>query len=83
MIASHLTPKQASLKICCSRRLIIDHIHSGQLRAVDVSRVGSKRPRYRIPHEALETFLLSREVRSATTPKRRRKKQAEGVIQFF
>jgi excisionase family DNA binding protein len=63
---------------------VLAAIHAGQLRAVDVSRPGSKRPTWRIRESDFETFLESRvKVAAPTVQPRRREKQARRVIQFI
>lgn len=57
-------------------------IRLGLLVAVDVASPGSRRPRFRISEEALNDFLLQRQVRLPVKPVRR-KRQNENVKQYF
>jgi hypothetical protein len=49
---------------------VVGWIRSGELRAFDVARKGTTRPRYRIPVSALSEF---QEKRQAVKPKRQRR----------
>lgn len=65
---------------------VIEWIRSGELRAFDVARKGTTRPRYRIPISALEEF---QEKRQAVKPKRQRKpravkaEQRPGFVEYY
>lgn len=56
-------------------------IHSGQLRAVDVSLKGRK-PRWRILPEDLEGFFARRTPQPAG-PRKQRRKPNRNIIQYF
>lgn len=43
---------------------ILQWIHSGELKAIDVSRTGQSRPKWRITEDALNEFETSREYKS-------------------
>ena len=62
---------------------VLDRIHSGELRAINVATNLSSRPRWRVSAEAVRLFELARS--SGPTPKvaRPRQKKAEGYIEFF
>jgi excisionase family DNA binding protein len=77
-----------SVRDLCDRYGVSEHtvlgwIHSGELRAVNVGRrPGAKKPRWRIPNEALAAF---EQLRTPTPPAPRtrlRKRPAE-VIEFY
>lgn len=57
-------------------------IAAGTLRAVDVRRPGSTRPRWRVTPKAMDAFLAARGNRPAATTTRRRKRMTD-VIEFF
>lgn len=63
---------------------ILTWIHTGELRAIDVSTTRGQRPRWRISRESLDAFLTRR---SATPPpkkqRRRRKPDSESVTQYY
>jgi len=62
---------------------VISWIRSGELRAIDVARRNAKRPRYRIPTDAIIAFENGRTASPETRkPAKRRKKQTD-VITFF
>ena len=77
-----------AVKDLCERYGVSEHtvlgwIRSGELRAVNVGRhLDTKKPRWRITQEALETFELARTA-SAPPPRTRRRKQPAGVIEFY
>ena len=82
MTVVRLSAKQVAERWGCSTRLILDHISSGTIPAVNIGRAGSKKPRYRISEADLEKFEESRAVRVVSAPTRRRKKNPN-VIEFF
>ena len=82
MTSSRLSPKQVAARINVSVRLVRDLITSGTLPAVDVSRPGSRKPRYRVSEADLTVFESRRMVRVAAAPKRRRRKNPN-LIEFF
>ncbi len=59
---------------------VLAHIHSGRLRAVNVST--GKRPTWRISLDAVVAFEAAQSVRPAEKPKRRRPRDS-AVIEFF
>lgn len=63
---------------------VIQFIHAGELRAVNVS-MGVQRPRYRISRQDLEHFLAARvqPVKSKKGRPRKRQTRDDGVIKFF
>jgi excisionase family DNA binding protein len=62
---------------------VLDWIHRGELRAINVARKTGGRPRWRIEAEALDQFLAARTAspnRPVTRPRRRR---LDNVTQYF
>jgi len=60
---------------------VLDLIHSGRLKAVNIGR-GTKRPRWRIAPEALKEFTCDRE--TSTSGKRTRTRRGKGgEVEFF
>ena len=57
-------------------------INSGELAAVNVGRKPGGKPIWRISAEALEEFQASR-TKAPALPRRRRKRQPEGEVQFY
>ncbi len=63
---------------------VLGWIHSGELKAINVGRKpGSKRPRWRVPQSAIETFELIRTASSTPAPSRKIRRPAGDVIQFY
>lgn len=52
-----LTPADVAAALTITTEQSLALIHSGRIRAVNVSPPGSKRPRYRVPADALDEFL--------------------------
>ena len=83
MTASRLTPADVAQRLNCSTRLVRDLIISGTLPAVDVSRPGSRKPRYRVSETDILVFEQRRLVRTVPATKRKRKKKHTNVMEFF
>ncbi len=62
---------------------VVGWIRSGELRAIDASSKRGKRPRYLVDLTDLEDFERSRQVIADPKPTPRRRKQTDGVIEFF
>jgi hypothetical protein len=77
-----LTPPQAGRRYGVKPERIIELIRSGEIRAIDIARRGSKRPRYRICECDLIAFENARAVSPPPKAARRRRRPAE-VIAFF
>jgi hypothetical protein len=77
-----LTPPQVAALWQVKAATVIGWIRSGQLRAVDVSSRGSRRPRYRIDRADLLAFEQARAAVPAPKVQRRRRRPAD-VIEFF
>lgn len=75
------TPPQLAEALAVSPETIINWIRSGELAAVNVGS-GAKRPRYRIPPEAVEAWQRRRAVVPPPKPARR-KRQATSYTKFF
>ena len=78
----YLTPPQVSALLGVGHDKILAWVHSGELRAVDLSATRGKRPRWRISRDDLDVFLACR---SATTPPktRQRRRQPDNVTTFY
>lgn len=74
------TVKQLAEYYSVKMDTVLGWIHSGQLKAINVASVGSKRPRFRITDESVAEFELSRRTVSPPKVERRRKKVA---IDYF
>ena len=76
------------VKDICDRYTVGEHtvlswIRSGQLRAFNVSRKTGGRPRWRVTGDALAVFEQSR-TPTPTLPRKRRTKRAAGeIIEFY
>ncbi len=76
------------VKDLCERFAVGEHtvlrwIHRGDLAAIDVSRNQGGRPKWRITEEALEAFELLRTPSPEPPQTRRRKRQADTVVEFY
>ena len=78
----YLTAPQVGKELKVGHEKVLSWIHSGELRAADVSTKRGQRPRWRISRDDLNLFLARR---SATPPPkpRRQRRQAEDVIEFY
>ena len=80
--ASPLTPRQVADFFQVKTDTVLSWIHSGDLPAFDVSRPGSRKPRWRITLDALEAFQARRMKQPPPKVQRRRRKPCD-VIEFF
>ena len=80
-----LTVKHVCLQYGVSEHTVLGWIHSGELQAVNVGRrPGSKKPRWRITQQALQSFEAQRMAAPLPPqPKKRRKQRLAGVIEFY
>jgi len=78
-----LTPPEIARRLRVKPEKVVGWIRQGELRAINVARRGSRRPRFRIQQTDLEDFLLGRSVKPRTKPQRRQRPRASDVIQFF
>jgi excisionase family DNA binding protein len=76
-----LTPKEAANKLKVTSEQIRSLIRKGQLPAVNIS-TGTKRPLYRITHQALSDFL-NRRWQPTLQVQKRRFKRLSPVPDFF
>lgn len=78
-----LSPPAVARKLGVCPSKILRWIKTGQLRGIDISETpGTGRPRYRVDPLDLATFLDQRSV-SPPSPSRRRRRQPDGVHQYF
>ncbi len=62
---------------------VLGWIHRGELRALNVGRrPGARKPRWRIPADALADFEVGRTV-TAPAPRVRRRRQADETMRFY
>ena len=81
-LARTFSPPAAAKRYGVKPSTVIHWIRSGQLHAIDVSRQGSRRPRFRIDPTDLAIFEAARSATPARKPTRRWRKDPN-VIQFF
>ena len=62
---------------------VLAWIAAGALKAIDVRRPGSSRPRWRIDLEDLQTFLASRRKDATQTSTRRKRRRSAHVTKYF
>ena len=72
-----LTPPEAARRWRVKPSKVVAWIEAGELRAIDVSNRGSRRPRYRIPLDAIHAFELMRSAVPPTPKQTRRRRDAE------
>ena len=65
-----------------TRDTVLDHIHSGKLKAIDVGR-SPNRPSWRISAEAVEIFEQASESEAWNAPPPKRRKRSREVTEFF
>lgn len=76
------TPPQLAREMQVKPQTVIDWILAGELKAINIARRGCTRPRYRIHRSAVTAFEQARA--AVPAPKvRRRRRQPEGIIEFF
>ena len=69
--ARYQTPPEIAAKYGCKPETVIGWIRSGELKALNLARRGSMKPRYRVAPEALEAFELARSVVPKEPPVRK------------
>lgn len=79
-LPDYLTPPEAAKLLRVDPETVIGWIRAGELRASNLARRGTTRPRFRIAREAIDAFLAGREVHRRATP---RKRTTGRVIKFF
>lgn len=70
---THLTPPQVAAQLGVDVSTVRGWLRSGELAGVDLARRGSRRPRFRISHEALKLFLSARSAARPPAPPRRQR----------
>jgi len=80
---THLSPQQLADRWNCSAEHVQRQIRSGRLQAFSLSRPGAKRPRWRIPFDAVLAFENANAARPPAKPVRRRRRLMPEVVQFY
>jgi excisionase family DNA binding protein len=79
-----LTVAAVAAHLGLSDEVVLSHIRAGHLRAANVARPGSRRPRWRIDPDDVDLFLAARSAAPARPPPRRaRRRHDENVTQYF
>ena len=82
-MSSTLSVRDLCERYGVSAHTVLNWIHNGELKAVNVGRrPGAKKPRWRITQAALEAFEALRTPTPPPPPTRRKKRPAE-VIEFY
>lgn len=58
----YLTPPQIAAKFGCKAETVVGWIRNGELRAIQIGRLGAMKPRFRVAPDALAAFELARSV---------------------
>jgi hypothetical protein len=80
--AKFLTPPEVSRRYRVKPEKIVLLIRAGVLRAIDTAKPGSRRPRFRVPVEALAEFEQRRAV-AQVQPVRRKKRRRRLPLEEF
>jgi hypothetical protein len=78
-----LSPPQVGQIVGVTPEKVIAMIRSGELRAIDVATRGSRRPRYRVRPEDLESWARGREAVPTPTARATRRRRQSGVKEFY
>ena len=78
-----VSPKQVAERYGCKSDTVLTWIHSGELRAIDVSSRKSTRPRFRIDPDDLAAFENRRSVQARPKIQRRRRRKDPRIIEYF
>ncbi len=78
-----LKPPQAARLLGVSPDSVLTWIHSGELRAANLTRTHGKRPRWRIHRADLVAFLSRRAATPPPKPQRRRRRQDATVTEYY
>ena len=79
MTQTHLVPKDSCERLAIGIGPVLNWIHSGKLKAVNVSN-SPDRPRWRIAIDDYEAFLKSRSTQMADPKPKRRKKPSRQYV---
>ncbi len=82
-MALKITPPTLAKQWGISVDKVLTWIHTGELRAIDGSTRRGGRPRYLIDDVDIEAFEQLRAVQPDPKPRRRRKRRADSVIEFY
>ncbi|REJ82669.1 MAG: DNA-binding protein [Planctomycetota bacterium] len=77
-----LTPPELAAEWRCKSERVLELIRSGELRAFTLSRPGSRRPRWRIPRDAVAEYEATHGPSPPRRPRQRRKR-TEDVVEFY
>jgi len=79
------TVRQLATELGVDPNKVLTWIHTGELRAIDVSERRGGRPRWRIPLEAWADFQRARSNTALPSPrqKTRKTRKTEEVIEFY
>lgn len=77
------SPPEVARQWGVSLHVVYSWIHSGQLRAIDVSKKRGGRARYRIDQTDLAAFEVARQITPPPPVQRRRRRTANHVIEYF
>jgi transposase len=76
--------RQVAERYTVGQHTVLGWIASGELTAINVARNPAGKPRWRITSEALQAFEMLRAAQPATPePRRRRRRQAAGAVEFY
>ena len=78
----YLTPPELAQRWRTTPERVIAHIRAGRLHAFSTSPPGSRRPRWKIPPDAIVEFELPQAARPPTKPVPRRR-PAGNVTEFY
>jgi excisionase family DNA binding protein len=78
-----LTPPELAAELAVKPATVLSWIRAGELKAINVARRGCARPRFRINRADLIAFEQARAAVPTTKIQRRRRRQPEGIIEFF
>ena len=78
-----ITPPQYARELGVKDTTVLSWIRSGQLVAINVAKHGTTRPRFRIHRSEAVAFEQARAAVPAPKVQRRRRRQPEGIIEFF
>jgi len=84
LLERKLTPREIAESYGVNQSKVLAWIHSGQLRAVDVSsNPGSGRPRWRVSPAALADWEVSRTCSPPEPKARRRRRKDPDLVEYF